>query len=250
MVGDSFNPEVGFAARPGISREFAQARFSPRPAVESVRKLFFQGQIKYIEDLAGQLETREVEGQFAVEFENSDRFEVRYADTYEFLADPFRIATDVSIPRGSYDFESLRIGMTLGQHRPVSGELYVERGSFFGGHKTVVGFSQGRVEVTPQLSVEPGLSLNRVTLPFGSFTTNLVSSRVTYAMTPLMFVSGLLQFNSYSHAVETNVRLRWEYRPGSELFVVFNENRDTRLGGFPDVQNRAIIVKMNRLFRF
>jgi hypothetical protein len=105
-------------------------------------------------------------------------------------------------------------------------------------------------EMTPQLSVEPSVSLNRVSLPFGSFTTNLVSSRVTYAMTPLMFVSGLLQYNSSSHSLDANVRLRWEYRPGSELFVVFNETRDTRLRGFPDFQSRAIVVKVNRLFRF
>ncbi len=46
-------------------------------------------------------------------------------------------------------------------------------------------------------------------------------------MTPLMFVSALLQYNSGNNAVAANVRLRWEYQPGSELFVVFNEQRDT-----------------------
>ena len=250
MVGDDFNPEVGFAARAGINREFAQFRFSPRPAsIEAVRKFSFQGQLRYIEDLAGRLESRDLEGRFAIEFENSDRFELRYSDSHEFLTDPFRIATGVSIPTGSYDFGTLRAGITLGQQRPASGELSVERGSFYGGHKTVVAFNQGRLEVTPQLSIEPGVSLNRISLPFGSFTTNLVSSRVTYAMTPLMFVSGLLQYNSRSHSLDANVRLRWEYRPGSELFVVVNETRDTGTRGFPAFQGRAIIVKVNRLFR-
>ena len=46
-------------------------------------------------------------------------------------------------------------------------------------------------------------------------------------MTPLMFVSALVQYNSGINAVSANVRLRWEYRPGSELFVVYNEERDT-----------------------
>jgi hypothetical protein len=50
--------------------------------------------------------------------------------------------------------------------------------------------------------------------------------------------------------VSANVRLRWEYRPGSELFVVFNEQRDTLSTRFPDLVNRAVIVKANRLFRF
>jgi hypothetical protein len=69
-------------------------------------------------------------------------------------------------------------------------------------------------------------------------------------MTPLMFVSALLQYNSAIHAVAANVRLRWEYQPGSELFVVYNEERDTWGRRFPDLANRALIVKINRLFRF
>jgi hypothetical protein len=50
--------------------------------------------------------------------------------------------------------------------------------------------------------------------------------------------------------VAANVRLRWEYQPGSELFVVYNEERDTWGRRFPDLANRALIVKINRLFRF
>lgn len=38
--------------------------------------------------------------------------------------------------------------------------------------------------------------------------------------------------------------------PGSELFVVYNELRDTRARSFPDLASRALIIKANRLFRF
>jgi hypothetical protein len=68
-------------------------------------------------------------------------------------------------------------------------------------------------------------------------------------VTPLLFVSALLQYNSGTNAVVSNVRLRWEYRPGSELFVVLNEQRDTLARSFPALANRALIVKVNRLFR-
>ena len=50
--------------------------------------------------------------------------------------------------------------------------------------------------------------------------------------------------------MSTNLRMRWEYRPGSELFIVYNENRDTLAPSFPDLENRAFIIKINRLFRF
>ena len=69
-------------------------------------------------------------------------------------------------------------------------------------------------------------------------------------MTPTMFTSALVQYNTGIRAVSANVRLRWEYRPGSELFVVLNEQRDTGTARFPGLQNRALIVKVNRLLRF
>jgi hypothetical protein len=151
---------------------------------------------------------------------------------------------------GDYDFTTARVGYNFGQQRPVSGNFVVERGMFYHGHRTSIAFSRTRVNPTPRFSLEPIISINRIDLPHASFTTNLVGSRVTYTMTSKMFASALVQYASSTHRVSTNARLRWEYQPGSELFVVYNEERDTVIARFPDLQNRAFIVKVNRLFRF
>ena len=103
--------------------------------------------------------------------------------------------------------------------------------------------------MTPRLSLEPSVSLNRITLPGERFTIKVAGTRTTYTLTPLMFVSALVQYNSSTKTVSANARLRWEYRPGSELFVVYNEERDSATPGFPDSRNRGVIVKVNRLFR-
>jgi hypothetical protein len=124
-----------------------------------------------------------------------------------------------------------------------------EFGTFYNGHKKSFSATRGRMPITNQLSVEPTYTFNHVTLEQGKSVTHLAGSRVTYSMTPLMFVSALLQFNSGTSAVSTNARFRWEYRPGSELFVVYNEERNTLTPSFPSLNNRAFIVKINRLFR-
>ena len=251
VVGDDFNPEVGFLRRDDFERSFGFVRFSPRPQlIAAVRKFSWQGQFDYTTDRAGVLETRQAQGEFGIEFENSDRFSVSYTRSYEFLDRPFRIAPDVTIPVGSYRFQDVQTSFTLGQQRRLSWMLSVQHGSFFSGEKTTVGLSRGRLELTPQLSFEPGLSFNRVALPVGRFITQLVTTRTNYTITPLMFVSALLQYNSGVNALSTNIRLRWEYSPGSELFVVYNELRDTLTRRFPELENRAFIVKVNRLFRF
>ena len=57
-------------------------------------------------------------------------------------------------------------------------------------------------------------------------------------------------------AFSTNLRFRWEYAPGSEIFLVSTDERDITNDRFlppPTVRglkNRAFVVKINRLFRY
>ena len=250
-VGEHFNPEVGFVRRVDMRRHSAQGRFSPRPqASRLVRRYSWTGSIDYVENGAGGLETRDTQGQFGIEFHNSDRFQASYTAAYELLPRPFRIAPGVVLPVGGYDSDRVRLSFTLGNQRVMSGNAFAEYGTFYSGHRTAVGLTGGRLKITSQLAVEPTYSINEVDLLEGSFTTHLAGSRVTYSMTPLMFASALLQYNSTNHVVSANARLRWEYAPGSELFVVWNEERDTVAPRFPDLANRSFIVKVNRLLRF
>ncbi len=250
-VGANFNPEVGFIRRRDVRRSFGQFRFSPRPKANTrIRRYFSMGSLSYIENAAGRVEARNVDTELAIEFQNQDRLSVGWSTGYEFLPQVFTIVPGIDLPVGGYDFSTLRAGFNLGPARRVAGNVSVEQGRFYDGDKTTVAWSRGRVNVTPQLSVEPRISVDRVSLIQGSFTSRLVGARVTSTMTPLMFVSALVQYNSTSNLLAANVRFRWEYHPGSELFVVFNEQRDTRRSGFPDLANRAFIVKVNRLFRF
>ena len=90
-------------------------------------------------------------------------------------------------PAGGFDLRTVRAQYTLGQQHMTSGTFFVEGGPFYGGDRTAVGYSAVRMKFNPRFYVEPGLSINRVSLPFGDFTATLVSSRVTYTATPMMF---------------------------------------------------------------
>ena len=157
----------------------------------------------------------------------------------------------MTIPVGGYEFQDFQVSYRMGPHRRLAGSLSLQHGEFFDGDITAVGYSRGRIEVSRQLAVEPSISFNRITLPQGGFTARVATTRLTYTFTPRMFASALLQYNSTSTVLSTNVRLRWEYQPGSELFVVYNDQRDTWMNrGFPILENRAFVVKLTRQFRF
>ena len=179
VVGAGFNPEVGFLRRDDFERTFGSVRFSPRPrSIAAIRKFSWSAQIEYITDRAGVLETREAEGRFGIELENGDTYDLSYTRTYEFLEQPFPIAPGVTIPVGGYSFQDVRTSYSFGSQRRLAGRLSAQHGSFFSGEKTSVsfglgggGFGGGRLELTRQLSVEPGVSFNWVDLPEGSFST-------------------------------------------------------------------------------
>ena len=65
-----------------------------------------------------------------------------------------------------------------------------------------------------------------------------------------MFVSGIVQSYSTTNSMASNLRLRWEYLAGSELFVVYTDDYDTESRPQSTaLRNRASVIKVTRLFR-
>jgi hypothetical protein len=251
-VGQNYNPEIGFVRRYGFDRTYASARFSPRPRThfKGIRQFTYQGSLEYIENTAGQLETRNQTARFAAERQNSDLFSLEATANYELLVNPFNIAPGVQIPRGGYDFNDVTVSYQMGQQRRLSGTVSLQRGEFYDGTITAYGITGARYALLKQWSVEPSIQINDVRLPAGDFTTTLLRTRTDYGFSPRMFASGLVQYASTGNLLSSNFRFRWEYRPGSELFIVYTDERDTTRPGYPDLRNRAFVVKINRLFRF
>jgi hypothetical protein len=250
VVDRNFNPEVGFLQRRDFQRNYVQGRFSPRPMNHPlVRKWTYQGTFDYLTNNEHRLESREVSAEFRADFNSGDNVSAQYSQFYELLPEPFAISPGVIIPPGGYAFGSAILSYVAGSQHRLSGTSTLDVGQFYGGEKTTATF-RGRVEVTPQLGVEPNVSLNWIDLPEGRFTTTIVSGRATFTMTPRMFVSALVQYTSSTSSVSANLRFRWEYRPGSELFVVYSEGRSTLPVRLAELENRGLVFKINRLFRF
>ena len=249
-VDEDFNPEIGFVRRDDFRRNFAQLRFSPRPrSVPWLRRIIHQGSFDYITDTTGVLETSEGKLRFELELENSDKWHVEYTDSFEGLQEEFEIVDGIVLPPGGYAFRDVRTEYEIGAQRRVSGRVSLLHGSFFNGTRTEVAY-QGRVVVTPRFAVEPRIAVNDVELLEGLSTTTLLGARTNFTVSPRMFLAALLQYNSTNEVFDTNIRFRWEYLPGSDLFVVYSSGRDTGVEGFPRLQNRSFVIKLTRLLRF
>jgi hypothetical protein len=250
-VGEDFNPDVGFLRRQDFRRTAATLRFSPRPKGRRlVRQYTYEASGEYIENNAGHLESSGGTGRFNIEFANSDQLSLDVNANHEGPTAPFSVSRGVSIAAGSYDFNDAVVRYQAGQQRRVSGSVSLQAGQFYDGTIQALTVSGARVSLSHQLSVEPSVSVNHVDLPAAAFTTQVLRARTDFAFTPRMFASGLVQYGSADRTFSSNLRFRWEYRPGSELFLVYTDERDTAGRGLSALRNKAFVVKVNRLLQF
>ena len=160
-----------------------------------------------------------------------------------------------TVPSGRYSFRDVQMSYIFGPQRRMAGSVSVRNGSFYSGDISSVGFSRGRIEVLPQLSIEPTIEFNWINLLDqqglrGEFNQHVTRARVNYSLSPRTFVSGLVQYNAGSDTFSNNFRLRWEWAPGSELFVVYTEDRNTDVyDRWSELSSRGLVIKVNRLLR-
>jgi len=248
-IGENFNPALGFTPRKGIRHYSTGMEYSPRPGGD-IRQYDFSVDADVFTGTDGRVQTGEVELQpFGVELETGDRFQVELETTKEELDLDFviRPGEGITIDAGSYSWQGVRLELLSSNRRPVSVEARVTRGGFFDGRRT---------QWDTELSWRPSRFLttsfqylqNDVDLSDGSFTTVLGRARANISFTPDLSWSNFVQFDNDSDSLGINSRVRWIPKPGTELFLVFNESWERDDGVEPLAQQLSF--KIEYTFRF
>jgi hypothetical protein len=245
-VGRNFNPEVGFLRRSDFSQYSGDVAWRPQLLEnQTIRNLDFGGNVDYYEDGNGAIETRTQEMNAGIMFEDTSSINVTVNQTFDRLVEPARIVS-VTVPAGDYDYRAQTATFRTNQSRKISGNGEYSWGEFWNGHRKSVG---GGLGLTPNyhLNVDLTYSHNRVNLPTGSFTTDLVGMRLVYAFTGRATLNAFFQYNAATHQVSSNIRFNFIHHPLSDLYLVYNDSRDTASGL---LMQRSFIVKLTNLFDF
>ena len=100
------------------------------------------------------------------------------------------------------------------------------------------------------LATELQFNRNDVKMPWGNFLVNLTTVRVDYTFSPRMTIRSLTQYNTSTHEVSNNIRFNFIHRPGSDLYVVYNDLVQTGLPA--DIfgkKDRQLVVKATYLLQ-
>jgi len=223
-IGDGFDPSLGFVPRRGA--EFLQANFllRQRQPVRFLRDLFYELRVNTVLDRDRRWESYVViTTPVYLHFESGDVLEFNIVPYGERLAAPFDIAPGVAIPAGSYQWVRYRLEATAAAKRKISGRATWWFGTFYDGSLHQL---SGAIAFRPSasLSLEATLSRNAGHLPNGDFTQEVLGGRIRIGFTQNLQLNSFLQYDNLSRLFGTNTRLRWQFHPLGELFLVFNRN--------------------------
>jgi hypothetical protein len=153
---------------------------------------------------------------------SGDEFGLTWRPQYEFLAEPFEIASGVVIPPGAYRFDRWEIEAETSNHRVLRLNSSTSFGEFYSGHLAQWENSVSWTSPRGALQLSAGAEHNYARLPEGNFVQRLWQLQSAYAWSPNIVLTSFVQFDTESQNLGSNTRLRWTFKPGNDLFVVWN----------------------------
>jgi hypothetical protein len=171
---------------------------------------------------------------------------------------PFVIGGKVNIPAGSYDFADLQIQHSMPTGTRLRTDVDFRAGTYFDGRRT-------QVILAPTWNVsrhlEFGGDYQLTMLRFGarneSADIHLARFRIRTALDAKASANAFVQYNSTTNRLDFNVRLRYAFAEGTDLWLVYNEGLDTdrvlvpgSVTATPRSLSRALIVKYTHSFTF
>ena len=253
--GDAYSPAVGFVNRNDFRRVEPRVAWRPRPAISWIRTLQFDTQFRYLESLSGGVpEERQWQfGLLGLDFESGDDLNFQLSHTFEFLDNSFEISDGIDILPGGYGNWEWEVRGRSASRRVVSVNGNLRGGGFWNGDR--FGYELG-LDFRPRPGVTVGTEFerNEVTLPQGSFDTNLFRVEGAWDISPWSSVTGNVQYDNVSEIVGLFLKARWIIAPGNDLFLVYTQNwqnlsvdpLDRRFSTL----SRGGSTKLNYTFRF
>src|SRR5688572_16444558 len=227
-IQENFKPGLGFVQRDNVRLFRVAGSYNPRPkSFLNVQQMFHDvyytrftrldnGEVEswdlYVTLLDWHLSSGDnLHGMFD------------FNPTYERLFEPFEISPDVFLLPGEYRFTRFRSNLlSTATKRRLSGSVNLTYGGYWSGKAEQVTTSL-TYKVPPRFTVTVSTNQTFARLPEGHFSARIFTSNVSFAATPRLSLSNLIQYDNRSRNMGWQSRVRWTLQPGSDLFFAFNQ---------------------------
>ncbi len=248
-IGEDYFPALGFANRIGIHEFFGNVRRRWRPENELVRSVDVGVNGFWVTGLDMQTQSMNLDVDIPrIQFERGDTVFLRAGVEQEAPTNDFLAAGSLLVPAGDYTWPTLSTGFETTSRDPVEVGGAALWSGYYGGSRVELA-GNARWQPSPTFLLSGGLQWNEISLDTGNLQTVLASTRVNFYFSPLVSWENLVQYDTQSGTVGVNSRLRWAFRDGQEIFIVYNQNVEADDLEFT-IARHEIVAKIGWTFSF
>ena len=228
--GSDFEPELGFLTRQDIVAVRTEFQYGWFGGEEDWYRQISPGVdiATLFRNTDGSVETSFVRVPVDVETLGGVDYRFEAQVSYEDLLDTIDFPESTSVPAGSYNFAAIeaRRRDSFGKLFRTDSQFLV--GSFYDGWRIDVGIGPAWT-VSKHLLLETEYEVNFVRFPDRNqeFDAHVLRLKTQIALNTKASLNAFVQYSSASDLISTNIRFRYNFSEGNDLWLVYNEGSNT-----------------------
>lgn len=248
-IGEDYNPAMGFIFRKNITSYYQGFRYGyllkDHPLL--LRHTPYLNGNVILQNETQTLRDYTIEAGWRFDFLTRASFAFEYAHLYTNLNGDFDFLGEVMIPEDDYDYDRMTLSYASSPANNFRTSVDAEFGTFFNG-------TSRSIRVNPLWNVSKYLTLglrfeyNQIDfdLTDESIQAGVASINLTTALNIHLSLRSFIQYNSLEERLNSNIRMRYNFREGHDVFLVYNNqsNLNTNNGETNSLpESNAITLK-------
>lgn len=259
-VGPDYRPDLGFLPRADFTRWSVYGQYRTFLADHPLLRSHGVGAIGYgfhgNDD--GALETRYLAYWWIYELRGGGSGWLEVIHHFEAVPQAFDLGEGVMVEPGEYHFETFWFNYQAGSGAKLRLGADAKVGRFYDGRRATLTLTP-TWNLSRHFDLSGSYEFNRLTFPRrdAALSTHLARVRIGAALNARASAVALVQANSVTDRLGVNLRLRYNVREGTDLWLVYNEGIHTdRDGGpaggpaWPRSTGRSVQVKWSHTLAF
>lgn len=207
----------------------------------------------YVNNKDGFIESAQIGPSWEFETKAGSFGKLSFQYNREELTEDFELTDDINIPVGKYSFVDFQgmYGTPLGSM--IRSDFAANFGGFYDGWR-VSALAKPNWNISKHLELGLSYELNHVEFAERNenFTAHIGRIRALIMFDTKLSARTFVQYNSFDDIIVINFRLRYNWREGNDIYIVYNEGVNTdrfnRSPYPPATDNRTLLLKFTYTF--
>ena len=248
-IEENFQPRAGYINRRagllGMRRYEVETRLRVQPNISGIRYISIGPRTRLFTDRDNNVKFWDTQLSWYTRVKAGDYLKFQATQSHDVVERTFRPSKkrpNVIIPHDTYDFTQFVLGTSPSRSRKFRPAIDFEFGTYYTGKKYAIELETA-YRPSSQLSIETDYTINWLHLPQGNFNVQVLSNRLIYSFSTDFYVKLFAQWNNDSQLASMNFLVNYRYRPGSDIYLVYDQGYDTFSG--LEERSRALLIKVS-----